>query len=207
MVSQNYNLAVIGGGPAGMMAAGRAAELGARVILLEKNAHLGVKLMITGKGRCNITNIENEPQKLVEKYGKNGKFLFSALNNFSTADTIDFFENLGVKTKVERGGRVFPHNDMAKSVLDALKQYLRNGKVEIKLSSAVKQIVAENNKIQKIILESGEEIKADKYLIATGGKSYPQTGSTGTAYEWLKKLGHTIITPKPALTPIILKEK
>lgn len=202
-----YNLAVIGGGPAGMMAAGRAAELGARVILLEKNQNLGVKLMITGKGRCNITNIENEPRKLVEKYGPNGKFLFSALSKFNTNDTITFFENLGVKTKIERGGRVFPQNDLAKSVLDALKKYLKLGQVEIKTDAIVKQIYAQNNKIQKIILESGEEILADNYLIATGGKSYPKTGATGNGYDWLKKLGHKIIEPRAALTPIIVKER
>lgn len=202
-----YNLVVIGGGPAGMMAAGRAAELGARVLLLEKNQNLGVKLMITGKGRCNITNIENEPRKLVEKYGPNGKFLFSALSKFNTNDTIEFFENLGVATKTERGGRVFPENDLAKTVLDALKKYLKLGNVEIKTGIAVKQIQTQENKIQKIILENGEEIMADNYLIATGGKSYPKTGATGSGYDWLKKMGHKIITPKPALTPIIVKEK
>jgi len=203
---KHYNLAVIGGGPSGMMAAGTAGTLGASVILLEKNPLLGIKLMVTGKGRCNITNVEDETRKLVEKYGPQGKFLFSALNKFSTKDTVDFFENLGVATKVERGGRIFPKSDMAKSVLDALKKYLENGNVEVLCNSPVKKIIANKGKIEKIILANNKEIFADKYLIATGGKSYPKTGSTGDGYKFLKELGHTIIEPRAALTPIIIKE-
>ena len=207
MTDLKYNLAVIGGGPAGMMASGTAGALGARVVLLEKNPLLGIKLMVTGKGRCNITNVEDETRKLVEKYGPQGKFLFSALNKFNTKDTVDFFESLGVQIKVERGGRIFPKSDMAKSVLDALKLYLKNGNVEIKYNSAVKKIIAQKGKIEKIILTDNSEIIADKYLIATGGKSYPKTGSTGDGYKFLKELGHTIIEPRPSLTPIIIKEK
>jgi len=201
-----YNLAVIGGGPAGMMAGGRAGELGSRVILIEKNNYLGTKLLITGKGRCNITNAEEDLKKLINVYGPNGKFLYSALNKFSNKDVINFFESRGLKTKVERGDRVFPVSDNSKDVLEVLKKYLKQNNVAIKTDAEVKNIVVKNNSITKIELKNGEEIIADNYLIATGGKSYPGTGSTGDGYKWLKELGHTITELKPALTPIIVKE-
>jgi len=206
MNSQKYNLAIIGGGPAGMMAGIQASKNGARVILIEKNPYLGVKLLITGKGRCNITNAEEDLKKLISIYGQNGKFLYSAINKFSNLDVIDFFENSGLKTKVERGNRVFPVSDTAKDVLYHLQKQLRANKVAVKLNSEVKKIINKNNSIEKIILKNGEEIIADSYLITTGGKSYPGTGSTGDGYEWLKNLGHTIAEPRPALTPIIVKE-
>ncbi len=208
MKNSRYNLAVIGGGPAGMIAAGRAGELGSRVILLEKNEQLGTKLLITGKGRCNITNAEDDLKKIINIYGINGKFLYSALNKFSNKDTVDFFENHGIKTKVERGNRVFPASDNAKDILNCLTKYLKDNNVTIKFNSAVDKILISNeNKIKKLILKNSKEIIADNYVIATGGKSYPKTGSTGDAYKWLKKLGHTIVTPKPALSPIMVKEK
>jgi len=202
-----YDVIVIGGGPAGMMSAGRAAELGAKVLLLEKNKHLGIKLLCTGKGRCNITNNIEEIKKLVDKYGKNGKFLFSAFNKFKVEDTVNFFEKRGVKTKVERGERIFPVSDRALDVLNALIKYMRQSKVEIITEAQVKNILMEKKVIKKVILENGQELKAKNYIICTGGKSYPLTGSTGDGYKWLKKMGHTIISPRPALTPIIIKEK
>ncbi len=214
MQHNKYNLAVIGGGPAGMIAAGHAGEFGSHVVLLEKNDRLGVKLLMTGKGRCNITNSEEDIKKFIDVYGKNGRFLHSALNKFSNKDVIDFFEKHGVKTKAERGNRVFPVSDMSKDVLDCLKRYLSDNDVEIKLSSPIVEIVtntktASDDKmtISKIILKNGEEICADNFIIATGGKSYPRTGSNGNGYEWLKQLGHTVVEPKPALTPILIKEK
>lgn len=202
-----YNVIVIGGGPAGMMAAGRAAELGAKVLLLEKNDKLGLKLLCTGKGRCNITNNTDEVKKMVERYGQNGKFLFSAFNKFKVEDVVNFFENLGVKTKVERGERIFPESDRARDVLNALQKYMRQGGVEIMTGVQVKDILIEKKAIKKIVLADGQEFIADKYIICTGGKSYPLTGSTGDGYKWLEKMGHTIITPRPALTPIIIKER
>ena len=202
-----YDVIVIGGGPAGMMSAGRAAELGAKVLLLEKNKHLGIKLLCTGKGRCNITNNIEEIKKLVDKYGKNGKFLFSAFNKFKVEDTVNFFEKRGVKTKVERGERIFPVSDRASDVLNALIKYMRQSKVEIITEAQVKNILMEKKVIKKVILENGQELEAKNYIICTGGKSYPLTGSTGDGYKWLKKMGHTIISPRPALTPIIIKEK
>ncbi|PIR66954.1 MAG: aminoacetone oxidase family FAD-binding enzyme [Parcubacteria group bacterium CG10_big_fil_rev_8_21_14_0_10_36_14] len=209
MPNNKFNLAIIGGGPAGMMAAGRAGELGSRVVLIEKNEHLGIKLLVTGKGRCNITTAEEDLKNIINAYGQNGKFLYSALNKFSNKDIITFFETHGVKTKTERGQRVFPVSDKSRDVADCLKKYLKTSRVEIKLNSPVKKIITnlDKNKIEKIILKNNEEIVADNYIIATGGKSYPKTGSTGDGYEWLKQLGHKIIEPKPALTPIIVKEK
>lgn len=201
-----YDLAIIGGGPAGIMAGIQASKNGASVILLEKNNHLGIKLLITGKGRCNITNAEEDKKKLIQIYGQNGKFLYSAFNSFSNWDTINFFENLGLKTKVERGNRVFPVSDNSKDVLYYLKKELDKYNVEIKYNSEVQKIITANKKIEKIILKSGEEIIAKNYLIATGGKSYPNTGSTGDGYRWLKEIGHNIVEPIPALTPIIVKE-
>ncbi len=203
---KKYNLAVIGGGPAGMIAAGRAGTNGFGVVLLEKNDRLGVKLLITGKGRCNITNAQENLRKMIEVYGKNGKFLFSAYNYFSNSDVIDFFEERDVKTKVERGGRVFPVSDKSIDVLNCLIKYLKQGKVQVKTKAKVKKIILKEKKIEKIILTNNQEIIADNYLIATGGKSYPVTGSTGDAYKWLQELGHTIVTPKGVLTPIIVKQ-
>lgn len=202
-----YDVAVIGGGPAGLMAAGRAGELGAKVVLLEKNKYLGRKLLITGKGRCNITNAIFNNRELVAKYGKNGKFLYSAFNKFNVDDTLKFFEKFGVATKVERGQRVFPVSDRSYDVLQALIDYNKKGKVEIKTKSGVKKIVVKKKIIEKIILENNEEIIANKYILSTGGKSYPATGCTGDGYQWLKNNGHTIVKPQPALVPIRLEER
>ncbi len=200
-----YDIAVIGGGPAGLMAAGRAGELEASVILVDKNPKLGVKLSITGKGRCNITNKGDSKEEMIKKYGKNGKFLFSALTKFGPDEVIDFFENNKVKTKIERGGRVFPESDRSINVINALNNYLKRSNVEIKSNVKVKKIEKKDGKIEKIILTNGKEIFAEKFIICTGGKSYPETGSAGDGYKWAKNLGHTIKTPSPALVSIFLK--
>ena len=201
-----YDLITIGGGPAGMLASARAAENGARVLLLEKNNKLGIKLLITGKGRCNITNADFDQRSFIDKFGSNGKFLFSAFNKFNNEQIINFFNSRGLEVQVERGNRVFPVTNKAGDVLNILIDYLKQNKVEIKTNSEVKDIVLKDNKIEKIILKNGEEFKAEKYLICTGGKSYPLTGSTGDAYAWLEKMGHTIIKPTPALVPIICEQ-
>ncbi len=201
-----YDLIVIGGGPAGLMAAGQAGERGARVLLLEKNARPGVKLLLTGGQRCNLTN-RISAKEMVKVFGPNGKFLFSALSRFDADDTIDFFQKRGVKIKIEDNQRVFPASNRARDVLMALLGYLKQAKVEIATGSAVKKIVHRNNSITKIILADGREMSAKNYLIATGGKSYPATGSTGDGYAWLMALGHTVIKPLPALAPIIVKDK
>ncbi len=207
MSNNNYHLAIIGGGPAGIIAAGHAGELGSRVILLEKNNKLGIKLLLTGKGRCNITNAEEDLKKIINNYGPNGKFLYSALNKFSNEDVVAFFSSHGLKTKVERGKRVFPISDNAEDIVNCLEKYLENNNVEISFNSSVEKIIINNKKIKKIILKNKKEIIADNFIIATGGKSYPGTGSTGDAYKWLEKMGHKIVEPKPALTPIVVKEK
>jgi predicted Rossmann fold flavoprotein len=207
MKDEKYNLAVIGGGAAGMFAAGHAAELGSKVILLEKKDRLGIKLMITGKGRCNITNAEEDIKSLIKNYGENGKFLHSAFHNFSNKDTVNFFESHNLPIKVERGNRIFPVSDKSHDIISCLKDFLKDNNVKIKLNSSAKKIITKNNQIEKIILETEEEIFADNFIFCTGGKSYPLTGSDGSAYKLLKQIGHTIVDPKPSLTPIIVKEK
>jgi flavoprotein, HI0933 family len=201
-----YDIAIIGAGPAGLMAGIRATELGAKVILIEKNKRPGLKLLTTGGGRCNITNAIFNPKEMAEKYGQNGKFLISALNKFGAKEIIDFFNSRGIFTKIEKINQVFPESNRSTEILNTLiDEFKRNGG-KLVTEAIVRNIVMENDTIIKVVLNSNEEIEAKKYIIATGGRSYPDTGSTGDAYIWLKKLGHTIITPQPALSPIIVKE-
>jgi len=201
-----FDIAVIGGGPAGMMAAGRAAELGAKVVLIEKNETLGKKLLITGKGRCNFTHNEFDIRKFAEKFGRNGRFLYSALSVFGAREVIDFFESRGVKAKVEQGDRIFPENGNAQDILNVFVKYLTEGKVNILLNTEVTGFKQEKGKISQVLL-GDRNISADKYIICTGGKSYPQTGSIGDGYQWVKRLGHTVIPPVPALNPVKTSEK
>jgi hypothetical protein len=201
----NFDVAVIGGGPAGLIAAGRAGELGKKVVLLEKNEKLGKKLLLTGAGRCNITNAEFNLRKLVENYGKNGRFLFHAFSLFGPKEVIKFFEDQGLKTKIERGQRVFPLSDKALDVLKTLTQYLAKGKVTTLYNSKVIKVVSRNHQIQKLILKDSE-ISAKNYIFCTGGKSYPGTGSTGEGLEWAEELGHTIKDLSPVLVPIKIRE-
>ncbi|MDP1538796.1 MAG: NAD(P)/FAD-dependent oxidoreductase [bacterium] len=201
-----FDVAVIGGGPAGLMAAGRAGELGTKVILLEKNAALARKLLLTGKGRSNITRAEFNPRELVKKYDREGDFLLYPLSIFGVKETIDFFERRGLATKVERGKRIFPQSDSAQDVLRVLIGYLKKSGAGIMTNSEVKKIVKDKNRIAKIILSSGEEILAKNYIICTGGKSYPGTGSTGDGYQWAEELGHKINKLRPALVPLKIKE-
>ena len=202
-----WDVAIIGGGPAGMMAAGRAAELGANVILIEKNESLGKKLLITGGGRCNVTNAEFDNRKLLEKFKENGKFLFSAFSQFSVKDTLHFFNSRGMPTKVENENRVFPTSNSSTSVLNTLISYMKEGGVTIITNSPVSEIKNDEKSIASIVLENGEEIFAKSFVIATGGKSYPKTGSTGDGFVWLKKLGHTIIKPDSALVPVNIHDE
>lgn len=204
--SNLFDIAVIGGGSAGMMAAGRAAELGAKVVLIEKNEILGKKLLITGKGRCNFTHNEFDIRKFAEKFGRNGRFLYSALALFGVREVIDFFEYRGVKWKVEQGNRIFPEKGNAQDILNVLVKYLAEGKVNILLNSEVTKFKQEKEKISQALLRD-RQISADKYIICAGGKAYPQTGSTGDGYQWAKQLGHTVITPVPALNPVKTSEK
>ena len=192
-----------------MMAAGRVAEMGAKVILIEKNESLGKKLLITGGGRCNLTNAEFDTRKFLEKFKGDGKFLFSTFSQFGVKETLEFFHKLGVETKVENEQRVFPASDSSKTVLDALLKYIKKQKVEIILNSPVTDILTSKNDKQKISgvrLKNRKEILARKVIIATGGTSRPETGSTGDGFGWLRKIGHTIIEPTPSLVPIAIKD-
>lgn len=202
-----YDTVLIGGGPAGMMAAARASELANRVLVLEKNESLGKKLLATGHTRCNLSNFNADDKSAMLKYGKNYKFLYSAFSRFGVDKTLDFFHALGLETKIEDNGRIFPVSDRALDVRSVLVGYLKSKKVEVMFDARVKKIVARGNVISKIVLSDEKEIFARNFIIATGGKSYPGTGSTGDAYGWLAELGHKIITPRPALTAVMVKEK
>lgn len=198
-------IVVIGGGPAGMIAASTASERGFDVTLIEKNHKLGKKLAITGKGRCNITN-DCDIEELIENVPTNGKFLYSAFYTFTNDDVISMFNNLGVKTKTERGKRVFPESDKAFDVVKALEKQVKNKKVNILLNSKVEKIISKNNKIEKVVLNNKKEIKCDSVVIATGGLSYPLTGSTGDGYKFAISQGHTIVDTKPSLIGIEVQE-
>ena len=202
-----YDVAVIGGGHAGMMSAGRAAELGAKVILLEKNPSLGVKLLITGGGRSNITNAEYDIRTFLKKYKDSDKFLFSAFSQSSVQDSIDFFNKKGMATKVEAEKRVFPVSNSSQSVWDVLVKYMKEGNVEVMTNAVVTGFEKEGNKIVEIKIKNKESIKAKKIILATGGTSRPETGSTGEGFKWLKDLGHNVIDSNEALVPIALKDE
>lgn len=202
---EKFDIAVIGGGPAGMMAAGTAAESGAKVILVEKNNQLGKKLLLTGNSRCNITNAEFDLKKLVTHYGSAGKFLFHAFFVFGPKQTIEFLNHLGIETKIEDNNRVFPTSEKATDVLSAITNYLETQGVTIALDSPITKTICKKNKIEKIV-SGKKEIIADKYIFCTGGISYPVTGSTGDGFTWAKELGHKIQSLSPALVPIKTKE-
>ncbi|MCR1898059.1 NAD(P)/FAD-dependent oxidoreductase [Irregularibacter muris] len=196
---------VIGGGAAGMMAAGIAAQKGLEVHLLERNDKLGKKIFITGKGRCNFTN-SGDIDSLIENIMRNPYFLYSALYTFSNNDLIDFFHGLGVRSKIERGNRVFPQSDKSSDIIKALSNFINSVNVNIHLNQRVKEILVHNKKIKGVILENGEKINASKVILATGGLSYPKTGSTGDGFYMAKKLGHNIIKPSPSLVPMVVDQ-
>ena len=205
-----WDVAVVGGGPAGMMAAGRAAELGARVILLEKNDSLGKKLLITGGGRCNVTNAQFDVRTFLQKYNRkniqNDKFLFSAFSQFSVLDAMGFFHTRNMPTKIEAEQRVFPASNTAQSVWDVLVDYMRTQKVHIQSKAKVTGFEVTDEKITAVLVGT-KKIQAKKYIIATGGTSRPETGSTGEGFDWLKKLGHTIVPSDQALVPLSIKDE
>lgn len=238
-----WDVIVVGGGPAGMMAAGRAAELGCSVLLLEKNPNLGRKLLITGGGRCNVTNNKQNVRTMVAQYKGSDQFLMSPFSQFNVAQTMIFFEQHGMSVKEEMEGRMFPASNKSRSVLDVLVNYMKRGGVTVKTNASVAAInpvrnyhevfaPSENishagsqmgleslrqsisnginydaaNRLITVRLKDGKVLTARSGIVATGGKSHPETGSTGEGFTWLKKLGHTIVENNFALVPIALKD-
>ncbi|MBR1671874.1 MAG: NAD(P)/FAD-dependent oxidoreductase [Fretibacterium sp.] len=212
---KQFDTIVIGGGPAGLMAAIQASSRGERVLVVEKNASLGEKLLLSGRGRCNFTNGEEDIQAFLSRYGENGRFLHSAFSRFGPAQTLDFFHRHGVETVMERGKRVFPvpvgSGTGSQRVLDVLLRLCKKGDVRVFRSTAVKALKVRRlpgeglARVERLITER-EELEAGRYIIATGGRSYPKTGSTGDGYRFAQAAGHTIVPTYPALVPIKTRE-
>ncbi|HHW70262.1 MAG TPA: NAD(P)/FAD-dependent oxidoreductase [Clostridiales bacterium] len=203
MVTKN-KVVVIGGGAAGMMTAATAARRGLDVYLVEKNKRLGKKMLITGKGRCNITN-NVDIEGMINNIPVNGKFLYSAFNAFSNWDMVSLLEKLGVPTKVERGGRIFPKSDRAADVVDALSKFVIKSGAKI-VRDEVIDVVSRDNTIYYVLLKEGGKVYCDSVVVATGGLSYPKTGCTGDGYRFARSNGHTIVPTKPALVPLEVYE-
>ena len=202
---EHFDTLIIGGGAAGLMAAITAASLGQNVAIIEKNHSLGEKLLISGKGRCNFTNAEPDINVFLSKYGENGKFLHSAFSKFGPVSTVKFFKKIGVESVEERGKRIFPANGNSQRVLDALIMQCKKFNVKIIRSTPVKALKVKNSRVQCVITPENE-FTAEKYIIATGGKSYPKTGSTGDGYSFAEQAGHTITKLYPAIVPVRTKE-
>ncbi|MDP3791675.1 MAG: NAD(P)/FAD-dependent oxidoreductase [Candidatus Omnitrophota bacterium] len=199
-----YDIAVIGAGPAGMIAAIRAGQLNKRVVLLEKNDSVGRKILITGKGRCNLTN-SGKQDIFIEKFGKTGQFLRTALSRFSNEDLMEFFKSRHLELKIERQGRVFPVTDSARSVTSVLVECLKENNVDIRYKARIEEIKKDK---EGFALVHGQSLdSAKKVILATGGASYRDTGSSGEGFQFAKKLGHTIIALRPGLVPLKVKEE
>ncbi len=202
-----WDVVVIGGGPAGMMAAGRAAQRGRSVLLLEKNPALGKKLLITGGGRCNLTNNQRDARALALHYKGSDQFLMSAFAQHAVPQTLAFFHRHGMKTKEEAEGRVFPVSDDARSVLDVLVNYMRDGGVAVRTGATVAGVLVDDENEQvRVDLVAGKRVVARSCIVATGGVSHPETGSTGEGFSWLAHAGHAIIRNDPALVPVAIKD-
>ncbi len=190
------------------MAAGRAAERGRSVLLLEKNPILGKKLLTTGGGRCNVTNNKPDIRTLAAEYKGSGQFLMSAFSQFDVAKTLDFFNSRGMPTKEELNGRIFPASDRSESVLDVLIKYLAQGGVEVRTNTMIRDLAfSKSKKLVTVTLQNGTELQAKSCVVATGGTSHPETGSTGDGFIWLARLGHTIIKNDFALVPLAVKDR
>jgi hypothetical protein len=201
-----YDVIVIGGGPAGMMAAGRAGEHGKRVLLLEKNPTVGKKLDRTGGGRCNITNATFDPHELLPKYGEAEQLLYSPFSQFGVRETIAFFEDRGLPIVIEDHTRAFPKSMRASDVTALMYEYCRAHGVTVRPNTPVVDIRAKSGKVVAVALQDGTEISGDSFIIATGGFSHPETGSTGDGFPWLAALGHTTRPATPTLVPLQVKE-
>ena len=196
-----YDVIVIGGGASGLMAAGRAAERGSRVLLLEKNKKLGEKLGISGGGRCNITNAEEDVRVFAAMYGKAEQFLYSLFAQFGVKDTFTFFESRGLPLVVQARKRAFPLSEKAGDVIKVLEEYVRGGGAIVRTGSAVTKIVSDKAGISAVYCGKAEH-RAKSYILATGSVSHPETGSTGDGLQWLRELGHTVAAPTPTIVPL-----
>lgn len=199
-----YDTIIIGGGAAGLMASVECKRLGQDILVIERNPRPGKKIAITGKGRCNVTTLNHDLRDLISRYQRNGKFLYGAFSRFSVQDTLDYFEKtLKVKLKIERGNRVFPKSDSAVDIIYGLQEEIID---DILPNTSVLSFNMEGNSIRSVVTYKGE-FQAKRYILATGGKSYPITGSNGDGYALAQSVGHSIVEPKPALVPVICKER
>ena len=204
LMEKIFDTVIIGGGAAGLIAAVECKRLGQDILDIERNPRAGKKIAITGKGRCNVTTLNNDLKDLISKYQRNGKFLYGAFSRFTVKDTMDYFEKtLKVKLKTERGNRVFPESNKAIDIIYALQKEIAQ---DILPNTSVLSFKTEGNRITSAVTYKGE-FSAKRYILATGGKSYPITGSNGDGYLLAQSLGHTIVEPKPALVPIFCKER
>ncbi len=203
---EKFDVIVIGGGPAGLMAAGRAAEYGRNVLLIEKNRQPGEKLKLTGGGRCNITNAEFNTREFLSHFGDAAKFLYSPFSRFSVQDTFDFFAERGLPLIVEERKRAFPETEKSEDVIRVLETYLAENRAETRYGETVKKLLINEGEIAGIETNKGE-IAAESIILATGGTSYKQTGSTGDGLNWLRDLGHTVHEATPDIVPLRVKEQ
>jgi predicted Rossmann fold flavoprotein len=214
MNKNHYDIIVIGGGASGMMAAGRAAELGKSVLLLEKNKALGQKLKITGGGRCNVTNGEENTRTFLKNYSTAEQFLYSPFSQFGNKDTFEFFEKRGLPLVIQARKRAFPHTEKSLDVYKVMEKYIKNKFVTIKTNSPVVKILKEKINIKSKTTEKITGVKvgnniytANSYILATGGMSHPETGSTGDGFDWLRDLGHTVKAPTPTIVPLAVADE
>ena len=205
-MNRTYDVLVVGGGASGMMAAGRAAVLGKRVLLIEKNKRLGEKLRISGGGRCNITNAETDEHKLLKNYGTAEQFLYSTFAQFGVKDTFAFFESHGLPLVVQAGKRAFPQTERAEDVCRVLEAYIRKSGVDVRADAPVAKVLMDRGEITGV-QAGGVTYTATNYLFATGGVSHPETGSTGDGFNWLRALGHEVVKPTPTIVPLSVPDQ